>query len=263
MEQPDYIARNRANWDRWAPSWVAGGKIGWTQEPAWGIWQIPDSQLGLLPEDMSGMTAIELGCGTGYVSSFLARLGARVVGIDPSKEQLATARRLNEEHELGIEFVEGVAEQVPYPDESFDFAVSEYGAATWSDPQLWIPEAWRLLRPRGELVFLGNHPLVMLVQDQTGEELVTQTLINPYFGMHRIDWEDGDEEGTVFNLPISEWMALFERVGFDVISFHELRSPEPGPERRYYATADWGYAYPAEQVWKLRKRAGQPGANRA
>ena len=170
MEQPDYVQRNRENWDRWAHEWVDGGERGWVQEPAWGIWQIPDSELGLLPADMSGLRAIELGCGTGYVSSFMARLGAEVVGVDPSREQLETARRLNSQHQLDVEFVEGIAESLPYPDESFDFAVSEYGAATWSDPELWIPEAWRVLRPGGELVFLGNHPLVMLVQDYTGED---------------------------------------------------------------------------------------------
>jgi SAM-dependent methyltransferase len=200
------------------------------------------------------MDAVELGCGTGYVSSFLARLGAKVVGIDPSGEQLATARRLAAEHELDVEFVQGIAENVPYPDESFDFAVSEYGAATWSDPGLWIPEAWRLLRPGGQLVFLGNHPFLMLVQDFSEDESpATRTLMNPYLGMYRIDWDDGKDQGTEFNMPISGWMALFDRVGFDVESFHELQAPRRGAELHYWATYDWGYEYPAEQVWKLRK----------
>ena len=48
------------------------------------------------------------------------------------------------------------------PDASFDLAFSEYGASIWCDPYLWIPEAYRLLRPGGRLVFLRNSPLVML-----------------------------------------------------------------------------------------------------
>ena len=99
----------------------------------------------------------------------------------------------------------GNAETVPYPDGSFDFAISEYGAAIWADPYVWIPEAWRLLRPGGSLIFLGNHPLVTVAQHVDSEEPVTRRLLHPYFGMHRIDWDDGNDRGTDFNLPISAW----------------------------------------------------------
>ena len=60
--------------------------------------------------------------------------------------------------EFGIEFPLhlGNAEATPFPDASFDFAISEYGAAIWCDPYKWIPEAARLLRPGGRLHFLGN-----------------------------------------------------------------------------------------------------------
>ena len=51
---------------------------------------------------------------------------------------------------------------MPLPDASFDFAISEYGASIWCDPYEWIPEAARLLRPGGRLVFLVNAPLIML-----------------------------------------------------------------------------------------------------
>jgi ubiquinone/menaquinone biosynthesis C-methylase UbiE len=101
----------------------------------------------LLPDDLDGQDAIELGCGTAYVSAWLARRGARPVGIDNSEQQLATARRLQAQHSLVFPLIHGNAESVPYPDESFDFAISEYGAAIWADPYHWIPEAARLLRP--------------------------------------------------------------------------------------------------------------------
>ncbi len=254
MTEPEYVAKNRSHWDKWAHTWVEGGEAAWRRDPGWGMFHIPEADLRLLPDDMTGMDAIELGCGTGYVSAWMARRGARVVGIDPSAGQLATARRLAAEHAIDLELIEGIAETVPYPDESFDFAVSEYGAAIWSDPELWIPEAWRLLRPGARLVFLGNHPLVMLVQDFTADEPATRTLMHPYFGMHRIDWDDGEDRGTEFSLPISKWMELFDRVGFDVVGYHELQAPEPGPERRFFVTLDWAHDYPAEQVWNLRKR---------
>ncbi len=113
-------------------------------------------------KDLAGKDAIELGCGTAYVSAWLAQRGARVVGIDNSAVQLATARRLQQQYGLAFPLLHGNAEAVPYPDASFDFAISEYGACLWAEPQQWVPEAARLLRPGGRLVFLVNSFLMML-----------------------------------------------------------------------------------------------------
>src|SRR6202011_1436041 len=125
--------------------------------------------LGVLA-DLTGIDVIELGCGTGYFGSRLKRAGARrVVGVDITPAQLASARRVNEETGLGLEFIEANAESVPQPDASFALALSEYGASIWCDPHLWIPEAARLLRPGGELVFLQNSPLSMLCMPDTGK----------------------------------------------------------------------------------------------
>src|ERR1041384_7592819 len=96
MAEADYLARNRAFWDGQAPAYAEAGERRWAGEPTWGIWRVPEAELGLLPADMKGLDAIELGCGTAYVSAWLARRGARPVGIDNSPEQLATAPRLPE-----------------------------------------------------------------------------------------------------------------------------------------------------------------------
>jgi SAM-dependent methyltransferase len=256
---PDYVLRNRALWDGQADDWVSAGERSWRSDPIWGIWHVPETELRLLPDDMTGLRAIELGCGTGYVSSWMIRRGAVALGIDNSERQLATARRLAEEHGVTLELLHGNAERVPRADGSFDFAISEYGAAIWADPLEWIPEAWRLLAPGGQLVFLGNHPFVSLAQDFESDAPAGRTLRNPYFGMHRIDWREPDgRTGTEFNLPISEWLALFDRVGFDVLAYHELRAPRGGAEVRFFVDADWARDYPSEQVWKLRKRAPHP-----
>lgn len=253
-ELPDYVMANRNHWDRQADQWVEMGKRAWTEEPSWGIWGIPEAELAMLPDDMTGMRAIELGCGTAYVSAWMARRGARCVGIDNSEKQLETARRLAAEHGVELELIHGNAEEVPHPDGSFDFAISEYGASIWADPYKWIPEAWRLLKEGGELSFIGHHPLVMVTQRRKDSDEVTRELLYPYFGLHRVDWEDEGEQGTEFNLPISNWMRLFDTTGFDVVSFHEIQSPTREGEARFFVGPEWAHDFPSEQAWRLRKR---------
>ena len=128
-ELPDHVRHNREKWDRWAAGYVEAGEELWAAvEPTWGIWNAAEKAVGMFPDDLAGKDAIELGCGTAYVSAWLARRGARPVGIDNSAAQLETARRLQKEHGLEFPLHHGNAEEVPCADGSFDFAISEYGA---------------------------------------------------------------------------------------------------------------------------------------
>ncbi len=254
---PEYVQINRTHWDDNAHEWVAGGERAWaTDVPTWGMWQILDADLGLLPTDMTGMRAIELGCGTGYISAWLAKRGASVVAIDNSAKQLETANRLNEQYQLDIEFIHGIAEEVDYPDESFDYAVSEYGASLWSDPYVWIPEAHRLLKAGSELVFLSSTTLSAICSPLDGSLPTTETLQRPYFGVHKFDWRDAidDPGGIEFHLTTSDWVHLFNDTGFEILDFFELQAPHDGDEVNYFATATWSRKFPSEEVWRLRKR---------
>jgi SAM-dependent methyltransferase len=254
-ELPEHVSRNRAYWDGMADEWVESGRRNWQQtEPHWGIWQIPESEAKLLP-DVDGLDVIELGCGTGYVSSWLARRGARPVGIDNSPRQLETARGF--QTEFGIEFplILGNAEEVPLPDASFDLAISEYGAAIWADPYKWVPEAARLLRPGGRLIFLGNSTLVMMaVPDLETDGPATDRLLRDQFGMHRFEWPDSD--GVEFHLSHGDWIKLLRANGFEVEDLVELRPAADATTRFPYVTAEWSRRWPSEEVWKARKLTG-------
>ncbi|MEX1295076.1 MAG: class I SAM-dependent methyltransferase, partial [Candidatus Limnocylindrales bacterium] len=140
----------------------------------WGQFGVPDEDVGSPLGDVAGLDILEAGCGVAYFSAWLARRGARPVGLDPTPAQLETARRVGAE--TGIEFplVEGAGEALPFPDDSFDMVLSEYGASLWADPYLWVPECARVLRPAGRLVFLTSSILVQLCYPDEG--VVTQTL---------------------------------------------------------------------------------------
>jgi SAM-dependent methyltransferase len=251
-ELPDYVQRNRDVWDKWAPEWTASGARNWaSHEPTWGIWGVAESELRLI-ENVEGLDVIELGCGTAYVSAWLARLGARPVGIDVSARQLETARRLQTEHGLDFPLIHGNAEEVPYPDASFDFAISEYGAAIWADPYRWIPEAARLLRPRGRLTFLGNAFLFILCSPE--EELpATDRLLRDQFGACRFEWPSDDS--VEFHLPHGEMVRLLRASGFEIEDLIEIQAPEGATTRFPWVDPAWARRWPSEEVWKARKRS--------
>ena len=137
-ETPDYVRLNRDVWTKSNARYTDGrAEEAWAQpEISWGVWQTPESAVNVLP-DVRGKDVVELGCGTAYVGAWLKRRGARrVVGVDITPAQLASAQRLNRQTGLGLLLVEANAEVVPLRDNSFDFVISEYGASIWCDPYL-------------------------------------------------------------------------------------------------------------------------------
>ncbi|MCB0880108.1 MAG: class I SAM-dependent methyltransferase [Thermoleophilia bacterium] len=261
MDMTEHATRNRAQWNEWAANYAASAERNWaTADVTWGIWDIPERDAQLFGAGgigrWAGCDAIELGCGAGYVSSWLARAGAAVTAVDISDAQLATARRLHGLHESelagSIEFLQASAESVPLPDASFDLAISEYGACLWCDPALWVPEAARLLRPGGELVFLTNGLLQVLCMDDDGLR-TTRELHRPLFGLHAQEWTDEREDCVEFHLPHGEWIRVLGEHGLQVERLVELRAPVGATTRFEYADADWSRSWPCEEAWVARR----------
>jgi SAM-dependent methyltransferase len=179
--------------------------------------------------------------------------GARPVGVDPTPAQLETAREL--QAETGIEFplVEAAAESVPLPNASFDLALSEYGASIWADPYRWIPEAARLLRDDGWLVFLRNSTLSILCGPDEGH--VEERLVRSQFGMYRFDWRS-DGGGIEFHLSHGDWIRLLRANGFEILDLLEPQAPPEAETHPYYeyVPADWAKQWPSEEIWVARKR---------
>lgn len=249
---PEYLQQNRIAWDDEATKYIASAERNWAAEPSWGVWGISENELRLLP-DVSGRDVLEDGCGTAYVSAWLARRGARPIGLDNSSQQLATAHRMQDEHQLHFPLIQGFAESLPFRDESFDFVISEYGAAIWSDPYRWIPEAARVLRPGGELLFLGNSTLLMLCTAAGPEQPAQPALQRGFFGMHRFDWPDDDPPAVEFHLGHGDWIRLLRQNGFEIIDLVELQAPQNAETSYDFVTAEWAHQWPSEEVWKARK----------
>jgi SAM-dependent methyltransferase len=250
----DDAARNRKEWTEANAQYTAARALdAWRRaEIDWGVWRVPERELGVLP-DVDGLDVVELGCGTAYFSAWLAKRGARPVGVDITPAQLDSARECM--HATGIEFplVEADAAETGLPDASADLVVSEYGASIWVDPYRWIPEAARLLRPGGLLVFLRNSTLVILCSPD--DAAADERLHRPQFGMHRFEWPN--EDGVEFHLAHGEWIDVLRANGFEIERLVELQAPETAVTHAYYdfVSAEWGRKWPAEEIWVARKRA--------
>ena len=219
-------------------------------EPTWGIFSVPESEAGLLPAELDGKVSVELGCGTAYVSAWLARRGARPIALDPTPNQLRIARTMQAEHDATFPLVLGAGEQVPLRDACCDLVISEYGAAIWADPYRWIPEAARVLRTGGELVFLGNSSLLVLCAPDEDDVPATDRLLRPQRGMHRFTWPT--DPTVEFHLSHGDWIKLLRANGFAIEDLIELYGS--GETNGYgFVNEEWASQWPHEEVWRARR----------
>jgi len=234
----DEVATNRALWalvnERFTDSaadglWARGDAV-------WGLFGVPEHELGVLG-DVYGLDVLELACGTAYVSAWLARQGARVVAVDLSGEQLATARRL--QRRLGPVFplLQCDGERLPLADGCVDLVVSEHGAAAWCDPEAWLPEVARLLS-------------ALCVPPDEG--VAEERLLRGYQEAYRVRWPGG---GVEFHPSHGDWLRLLGGSGFVVEALHELFAPADHADHPFYeiVSPHWASRWPAEELWVARR----------
>ena len=142
-----------AHWDRRAPHFDEdfGHSIRTRAERA--AW---DRILDLVLPRRSALEALDVGCGTGFLTFELAARGHRVTGVDFAPSMIAQARRKASERAVSVKFEEGDAEQLPFSPASFDLVISRHVLWTLPHPEAAIDEWKRVLRPGGRLVVVDS-----------------------------------------------------------------------------------------------------------
>jgi SAM-dependent methyltransferase len=245
------VRKNRRYWEGASESYQREHASQLEQDrPVWGTWGIAESDLRAIG-DVGGLDVLEYGCGGGQWSRWLAAMGATVVGLDLSLNQLRYASSLRERTGTSFALVNADAERVPLRDASFDLVMCDHGAMTFADPERTVPEVARLLRPGGRFVFNHGSPFHFVCWDDDADRIGT-TLVHDYFGMRK--W---DEETVDFNLPYGAWVRLFRSNGFEI---EDLIEPRPSARASttypWYAPHEWARRFPAENLWRLRKLGG-------
>jgi len=184
--------------------------------------------LSMLP-DVAGKRVLDVGCGTGPLSAWLASHGAEVIGFDVSTSMvgLAKARAIE-----GASFrVADLAEPLDFlDDDSFDVAVASLVIHYLRDWVAPLRELRRALRHDGLLLISTHHPMQDIERSVSGN----------YFDVELLKdrWTKGGEEFDVqfWRRPFAEMFAAFDSAGFSVLS---LREPQPVPECRERFPDTW------------------------
>jgi SAM-dependent methyltransferase len=190
----DYRTLNRASWDERAPAHAASpgyNLAAFRSDPAY-LSDVVTFDLPLLG-DISGLRGVHLQCHIGTDTISLARLGARMTGLDFSPAALEQARALSEELGAGVDFVEAdlydAAEVLPNGE--FDLVFTGIGALCWlPSVSRWAEVVARLLKPGGRLFIREGHPVLWALADPLPEGRLELGL--PYVELEEpIVWDEG------------------------------------------------------------------------
>lgn len=180
----DPVTANKQLWESWAKAHVhsdfydvEGFKKGETS-----LRHIELEEIG----DISGLSLLHLQCHFGLDTLSLARLGARVTGVDISENAIKTARSLAEELRLDARFVQTELMDLPqHLDGTFDRVFTSYGALCWlADLNAWAQLIHRYLKSGGVFYMVEFHPMMDTLDDKGQFEY-------PYFASDK-PWAEDD-----------------------------------------------------------------------
>lgn len=232
----EYVEVNRANWDSRVPAHARGyGLDKFRADAAWlsEVVRFDQPRLG----DVRGLELLHLQCHIGTDTLSLARLGAKVTGLDFSAPALSVARDLARDCGSDIAYVQAeVYDAVAALDGArFDLVYTGIGALCWLPSiERWATTVSRLLQPGGRLFIREGHPLLWALCNPRPDELLV--LEYPYFetagGTEFIEPKTYVEHeadlssprSIAFNHGIGEILTAILAAGLRLIAFEEHRS---------------------------------------
>lgn len=192
IDEPDYVRLNRANWDDRAPIHAAATDYevqSFLDDPAHlsGVVRFDLPRLG----EVTGLDGVHLQCHIGTDTISLARLGARMTGLDLSGASLAEARLLADATNTDVDYVESdvYAAPVALGDRTFDLVYVSLGALCWlPSVDRWAAVVDALLRPGGRLFIRDTHPMLNALDAESGQLVSRES----YFeGSEPFVWDEG------------------------------------------------------------------------
>ena len=240
-EQTDPVKQQvAAHWDRRAAHFDEdfGHSIRTAAERA--AW---DRILNLILPAAEALEALDIGCGTGFLSLELAFRGHRVTGIDFAPAMIARARKKAAERQAVIHYEEADAEQLPFSDASFDIAISRHLLWTLPHPEQAIDEWIRVLRPGGRLIVVDSKADV----SSSPEPLDNARKSLEYGAIgDRLPFVGGWPQEEVERLFAAHYLVNIASDPFiDLVGAEERRMKEEGLERRIRRRyAVWGNVPP-------------------
>ncbi|CAN5255716.1 demethylmenaquinone methyltransferase [soil metagenome] len=166
-----------------------------------------------------GERVLDVAAGTGTSSAALARSGAEVIALDFSAGMVAEGRRKHKK----LEFIEGDAEKLPFPDNQFDAVTISFGLRNVSHPKVALAEMYRVLKPGGRLVVCefskppvaifraGYWAYLQYVMPTVVDRVSSNPAAYTYLAQSIKEWPDQGE--------LSQWIR---GVGFTRVAYRNL-----------------------------------------
>jgi SAM-dependent methyltransferase len=179
----------------------------------------------------TGKAICDVACGAGHLALSFAEEGpARLVGVDPEPSMLESLLRLAAERSVTVETAQAFAEELPFPDQSFDLVASRLAPHHFRDVPTAVGEMTRLLRPGGRLAVIDLEGHRDPVVDALNHDL--EVLRDPtHHRSHTLmEWVRFLRDAGL-NVPVARGSLAESRTGVPIKRWCAIASSGPEAER--------------------------------